>query len=47
MDERFVREKAGIVDQKLGRKIIHAVDDDVIIVEDFERVAGGEALFVH
>ncbi len=47
MDQRFICEEAGIVDQKLGGEIIHTVDNDIVVVENLERVASGESLFVH
>src|SRR5687767_4422914 len=31
MDQRLVGKKAGIVDQKLGREIVHPVNDHIVI----------------
>ena len=46
VDVRLVQQHAGVVHQIAGGEVVGAVDDDVVILEDLERVLAGERHFV-
>ena len=47
MHQRLAGEETGIVDEKLRGEIIDAVDHDIVVAENLERIAGREPFFVH
>ena len=42
VDVRLAQEHAGVVDQVARREVVRAVDDDVVVLQDLERVGAGE-----
>ena len=46
MDQRLVGEEAGVVNQELAGKIVHPIDDDIIVGENCEGVRRVEPLFI-
>ena len=42
-DQRPLRQIAGIGDQITGREIIRAVDHEIVLRDQLERVSGGDA----
>jgi hypothetical protein len=47
MDQRLSGKETGIVDQELGCEVVDPVDDDVMLANDFQRIAGRQPLFLH
>src|SRR5205823_4010395 len=46
VDVRFFSEHTGVVDEIASWKVVGAVEDDVVVADDFERVVGRERAFV-
>ena len=46
MNQRFLCEVAGIVDEELGRKIVHTIDDHIIGFNQLQCIMSGKAIFI-
>ena len=46
VDVGSAQKHAGVVDEVAGREVVRAVDDDVVPLQDLERILGGETLGV-
>ena len=46
MDQGFSSKKAGIINQELGWEIIAAINDDIILLKNFQGIFGGEAFLI-
>ena len=47
MDQGLLGKEAGIVDEKFGGKVVDAVDDDIVVAEQLQRIASRQSLFIH